>query len=107
MDITRELKRFHVRIEVYAPWIDAAGAEHQYGGHPIGTLIAGRYDALIVIVGHREFEAVVPRRSTCWQARCRADRRQAHAAVRMPSTGRLWAVAFRRSAQDMKEWRCS
>lgn len=56
VDIAAELARFEAKVEVYDPWVDPDSAEHEYGIRPIKTLKAGRYDAVVLAVGHDEFK---------------------------------------------------
>jgi UDP-N-acetyl-D-galactosamine dehydrogenase len=61
VDIIKTLGEYNATIEVYDPWIDVEEARHEFG------LVAeaiepptGRYDAVILAVGHREFAAMGP-----------------------------------------------
>jgi UDP-N-acetyl-D-galactosamine dehydrogenase len=54
-DMIRELKKYGAKVDVYDPWIDTAEAEHEYGIRPIRKPAAGRYDAIVLAVAHREF----------------------------------------------------
>jgi UDP-N-acetyl-D-galactosamine dehydrogenase len=58
IDIVNELKEYHVTVDVYDPWVDAAEAEHEYGIQPIQTLEQGQYDAVILAVAHEQFKAM-------------------------------------------------
>jgi UDP-N-acetyl-D-galactosamine dehydrogenase len=58
IDIVNELKEYHVNVDVYDPWVDAAEAEHEYGIQPIQTLEQGQYDAVILAVAHEQFKAM-------------------------------------------------
>lgn len=55
VDIISELDTYHANVEVYDPWVDPAEAEHEYGITPVATLENGRYDAIILAVGHKQF----------------------------------------------------
>lgn len=55
VDIISELDTYHANVEVYDPWVDPAEAEHEYNISPVASLEAGRYDAIILAVGHKEF----------------------------------------------------
>lgn len=56
IDIVNELKEYHVNVDVYDPWVDAAEAEHEYGISPIQTLEDNTYDAVILAVAHNQFK---------------------------------------------------
>lgn len=58
IDIVNELKEYHVNVDVYDPWVDAAEAEHEYGIQPIQTVEQGQYDAVILAVAHEQFKAM-------------------------------------------------
>jgi len=55
VDIIAELDTYHANVEVYDPWVDPTQAEHEYNISPVTTLEKGRYDAIILAVGHKEF----------------------------------------------------
>ncbi len=55
VDIVTELDNYHANIEIYDPWIDPAEAEHEYNIVPVKELQKGRYDAIILAVGHKQF----------------------------------------------------
>ena len=55
VDIVKELKEYNVEVDVYDPWVSAQDAQHEYGLAPVQQLEAGRYDAIIVAVAHRQF----------------------------------------------------
>jgi UDP-N-acetyl-D-galactosamine dehydrogenase len=56
IDIINELKDYNVNVDVYDPWVSAEGAQHEYGITPIQTPEAGKYDAIVLAVAHREFK---------------------------------------------------
>jgi UDP-N-acetyl-D-glucosamine/UDP-N-acetyl-D-galactosamine dehydrogenase len=56
IDIVAELARFHAKVDIYDPWVDADSAEREYGIRPIKAPKAGHYDALVLAVGHNEFK---------------------------------------------------
>tara|TARA_R110002073_G_scaffold25832_3_gene85316 strand:- start:51940 stop:53211 length:1272 start_codon:yes stop_codon:yes gene_type:complete len=58
IDVINELKAYHVQVDVYDPWVDAASAQHEYGINPVPTLEDGLYDGMLVAVGHDEFKAM-------------------------------------------------
>jgi len=55
VDIIAELDTYHANVEVYDPWVDPAEAKHEYGISPVSKLEKGRYDAIILAVGHKQF----------------------------------------------------
>lgn len=61
-----ELKEYHVNVDVYDPWVDAAEAEHEYGIQPIQTVQQGQYDAVILAVAHEQFQAMGAAKSALW-----------------------------------------
>ena len=55
VDIISELDTYHANVEVYDPWVDPAEAQHEYSISPVTALEKGRYDAIILAVGHKQF----------------------------------------------------
>jgi len=55
VDIIAELETYHANVEVYDPWVDSKEAAHEYNITPVETLENGRYDAIILAVGHGQF----------------------------------------------------
>jgi UDP-N-acetyl-D-galactosamine dehydrogenase len=58
IDIIRELKQYNVDVDVYDPWIDVDEAVREYNLVPISCPENGKYDAVILGVGHDEFRAM-------------------------------------------------
>lgn len=58
VDIVHALRGYNADIDIHDPWVDAAEAEHEYGLSTLGEPKHGDYDAIVVAVGHREFEAL-------------------------------------------------
>ncbi|UIJ75809.1 MULTISPECIES: Vi polysaccharide biosynthesis UDP-N-acetylglucosamine C-6 dehydrogenase TviB [unclassified Acinetobacter] len=56
IDIVKELQEYHVNVDVYDPWVDAAEAEHEYGIRPVQAPAQGEYDAVILAVAHEQFK---------------------------------------------------
>jgi UDP-N-acetyl-D-galactosamine dehydrogenase len=56
VDLVRMLEGYRLEVDVYDPWVDVEAAREQYGlaclGHPPEN---GRYDAIVLAVGHRQF----------------------------------------------------
>lgn len=57
-DIIAELGSYNAHVEVYDPWASPEEVRHEYGIELVAELVPGRYDAVIVAVGHREFKAM-------------------------------------------------
>jgi UDP-N-acetyl-D-galactosamine dehydrogenase len=55
VDIISELQDFGVQVDCYDPWVNSAEAEHEYCITPIVALEAGKYDAVMVTVAHKQF----------------------------------------------------
>ncbi|RMG52632.1 MAG: Vi polysaccharide biosynthesis UDP-N-acetylglucosamine C-6 dehydrogenase TviB [Gammaproteobacteria bacterium] len=55
VDIIAELESYHAHVDVHDPWVDPEEARAEYGISPVGELEEGRYDAIILAVGHRQF----------------------------------------------------
>ena len=56
IDIVHELKEYHMDVDVYDPWIDAAEAEHEYAISPVQSVEKDSYDAVILAVAHNQFK---------------------------------------------------
>ena len=56
IDIINELQEYHVNVDVYDPWVDAAEAEYEYGISPVQSVEKGAYDAVILAVAHEQFK---------------------------------------------------
>ncbi|MFC7407840.1 nucleotide sugar dehydrogenase [Hydrogenophaga atypica] len=57
-DLVKELQNWGARVVVTDPWANAAEVQHEYGIE-LGTIsTAHPVDALVVAVGHREFQAM-------------------------------------------------
>ncbi len=59
-DVVRELAGYGARVDVWDPWVSTKEARHEYGIRPIAKPARGRYDAIVLAVGHREFKAMKP-----------------------------------------------
>ena len=55
VDIIAELRSYNVDVDVHDPWVDVRQARHEYGIDLIPELAAGKYDAIILAVSHRQF----------------------------------------------------
>ncbi len=58
IDVIEELQAFTLNVEVYDPWADSAEAEQEYGIKLLPQPEAGAYDAIVLAVAHREFQAL-------------------------------------------------
>lgn len=59
VDIVKGLHSYHVEVDVYDPWIDIEEARHEYGLACLAKAPpTGRYAAIVLAVGHREFIAL-------------------------------------------------
>ena len=67
VDIIESLSSYNANIEVFDPWVNAAEAESVFGVEMIESLEPGRYDSIIVCVGHSEFKemGIIKLRSLC------------------------------------------
>jgi UDP-N-acetyl-D-galactosamine dehydrogenase len=73
IDVIRELKSFNAVVEVWDPWANPAEAHEEFGlALERGEPAAGRYDAVTVAVGHREFGEMGPATSRPRSAGARA-----------------------------------
>ncbi len=57
VDIVAALRNYNTRVEIHDPWVDAAAARHEYDLELVEPQ-AGRYDAIIIAVGHDQFRAL-------------------------------------------------
>lgn len=55
IDILRQLTNYRMEVDVYDPWADPCEVLREYGVRTSRALPDGRYDAVVVSVGHREF----------------------------------------------------
>ncbi len=60
IDIIEELATYGAQVEVHDPWVDQDEARRLYGVTMIDRPLAGRYDAIILAVAHREFTRLAP-----------------------------------------------
>ncbi|HQU16430.1 MAG: Vi polysaccharide biosynthesis protein VipA/TviB [Chromatiales bacterium 21-64-14] len=54
-DMLEEFRSYHANLDVYDPWVDAAEARHEYAIDLVTAPTPGKYDAVILAVGHRQF----------------------------------------------------
>jgi UDP-N-acetyl-D-galactosamine dehydrogenase len=55
IDIIRGLSEYHAQVDVHDPWVSAQDARHEYGLDLVDDPKDGRYDAVVLAVGHRQF----------------------------------------------------
>ncbi len=55
-DIVHELKRYRANVEIYDPWADPEETEKEYQIKLTQKLNAGRYDAVVLAVAHKQFQ---------------------------------------------------
>jgi UDP-N-acetyl-D-galactosamine dehydrogenase len=61
IDLIRGLKEYQAQIEVWDPWVDRDMACHEFGLKlETGEPPVGRYDAVVMAVGHSAFAAMGP-----------------------------------------------
>lgn len=61
VDVVETLAEYNATVEIYDPWIDTAEAKHEFGiTAELSEPPPGRYDAVVLAVGHREFAAMGP-----------------------------------------------
>lgn len=58
IDIVKELEEYHIDVNIYDPWVDAAEAQHEYGVQLIQSLEQGVYDAIVIAVAHDQFKNI-------------------------------------------------
>ena len=58
VDIVSELESYGATVDVHDPWVNPAEAKAEYGLDLVADPGAGEYDAVLVAVGHRQFQAL-------------------------------------------------
>ncbi|GAB6011948.1 nucleotide sugar dehydrogenase [Viscerimonas tarda] len=58
VDVIRELKEYDTNITIYDPWANPAEVKHEYGLDILTEMPGGKFDAVVLAVGHREFEGM-------------------------------------------------
>ena len=59
-DLVAELKANGAKVDVWDPWVSSREARAEYGINLVKRPSRGRYDAIVLAVGHREFLAMTP-----------------------------------------------
>lgn len=57
-DIIKELESYNARVDVYDTWANPEEVKEEYGIDLVRELPAGKYDAVVIAVAHREFKAM-------------------------------------------------
>ena len=58
IDIIKTLRDYNVNVTIHDPWANSEVARREYGIEVHNTLPQARYDAVILAVAHREYEAL-------------------------------------------------
>ena len=58
VEVVRELEKHGAKVDAFDPWVDPQEVKHEYGLTPIKKPSNGRYDAVVLAVAHREFQAM-------------------------------------------------
>lgn len=58
VDIVKALREYNLNITIYDPWANPAVAMHEYGLEVINELPAGKFDAAIMAVAHKELKEI-------------------------------------------------
>ena len=59
-DLVHELKEKGAQVDVWDPWVSARDAQREYGIKLVSRPARGRYDAIVLAVGHRKFASMRP-----------------------------------------------
>ncbi len=60
VDLIRELEKYGAIVDVWDPWVSPRESRAEYGIRPVREPARGRYDAIVLAVGHRQFRAMKP-----------------------------------------------
>lgn len=55
IDVVKELQDYNITVDVHDPWVDPDEAKAEYGIELVSDLGAGRYDGIIMAVGHSNY----------------------------------------------------
>ena len=58
IDVIREFQRYHVHVDVHDPWVDPKEAKEEYAIDLIEAPAQGKYDAVILTVGHGKYRDI-------------------------------------------------
>lgn len=56
VDVIRELKEYDTNVTIFDPWANPEEVKHEYGLDILTEMPEGKFDAVVLAVGHREFE---------------------------------------------------
>ncbi|WP_257295682.1 Vi polysaccharide biosynthesis UDP-N-acetylglucosamine C-6 dehydrogenase TviB [Endozoicomonas sp. YOMI1] len=60
IDMVEEFREYGANVEIFDPWVNPIEAEHEYGITPIQEPDTGKYEAIVLAVGHKKFKAMGP-----------------------------------------------
>ncbi len=55
VDLYNEFRDYGANVDIYDPWVNAEECQHEYGITPVSEPAAGKYDAILLAVAHRQF----------------------------------------------------
>ncbi len=55
IDIIKEFKSYHAKVDTHDPWVNLEDAKQEYDLDLVVDLKAGKYDAIVIAVPHKEF----------------------------------------------------
>ena len=58
IDVIREFQRYHVHVDVHDPWVEPQEAKEEYAIDLIEEPAQGKYDAVILTVGHGKYRDI-------------------------------------------------
>ena len=58
VDVVKGLQDFGCEVTLYDPWADPAEVEREYGVSSTREIPAGKFDAIVMAVSHREFNGL-------------------------------------------------
>jgi UDP-N-acetyl-D-galactosamine dehydrogenase len=70
VEIVEALRSYHAQVDVHDPWADAEECRCEYGIDLCKQPEAGRYDAVLIAVGHQQFAALGAEGIRAW---CKPD----------------------------------
>lgn len=56
IDVYKELKSYHMNVDVYDPWASYSEVKEEYGIEIISSIDTNKYDAIVHTVAHKKFE---------------------------------------------------
>jgi UDP-N-acetyl-D-galactosamine dehydrogenase len=59
-DVVAELQKYGAAVDVWDPWVSVKEARHEYGIRLVSKPKRASYDAIVIAVAHREFQAMKP-----------------------------------------------